>query len=144
MKAVSGRQDKKREKKNAMKTMIKFSRNLSLGLTLVGLMTASAAFAQQKGAELLMQRKPDANVARTAASAPAMMKCPECKEGTRQVSELSFKGATHGQFKPVAVHQCPTCANKIAIRGHGKTKQDVVSHTCRMSGSPAGGCCATK
>ena len=144
MKAVSDRKKQERRKEITMKSMIQISRNLSLALVIAGLLATSAAFAQQKGAEKQIQLKPAAAAGPADVSIPATMNCPKCKDATAAVAELTFKGATHGQLKTVAVHQCPACADKIATQGHGKDAKDVVAHTCSMNGSQASGCCATK
>jgi hypothetical protein len=88
------------------------------------------------GAKLLM--KPQPAVAETSSHA---MACPLCKDEFSTRKDTTARGMT----KPtviVARHLCPSCETKLSATGHGKAKQDVVTHRCTAGSTQTSTCCA--
>ena len=99
------------------------------------------------GASQLIQLKPVKTVGdlqNVEAGDTIVMSCPKCKESYAQVVEKSFKGSTGDQLKTVPIHLCDGCSTKIVTKGHGKSKQDMVVHTCKACGSKDVSCCVMK
>jgi hypothetical protein len=133
-----------------MKSIPNLSRTftLAIALAVATFMTApSAVFAQEKGAQKLMQLKPVKTVEdlqKVEAGDTVVMSCPKCKDSYATVVEKSFKGATPDQLKKVKIHLCPTCDTKIVTKGSGKNARDVLVHTCKSCGSEDAFCCVMK
>lgn len=99
------------------------------------------------GASQMITLKPVKTVAdlqNVEAGDTVVMSCPKCKESYAQVVEKSFKGSTGDQLKTVPIHLCDGCSTKIVTKGHGKSKQDMVVHTCKTCGSKDVSCCVMK
>ena len=92
----------------------------------------------------LRQQLDERSAWRNTATAPvASMSCPKCKDEYSTRTDLTARGAN----KPtvvVARHLCGGCDTTIAVGGgHGKTKYDVVTHTCNSCGAASLACCST-
>jgi predicted RNA-binding Zn-ribbon protein involved in translation (DUF1610 family) len=119
----------------------------SLALALVLITSAQAADVTAKGgATGLMELKPiktTEDVAALKAGDQVVMACPKCKSiyVTRVVRENK-----PGKSYEVAAteHLCPGCGNKIALKGHGKTAKEQITHVCKQCGSEDAFCCVLK
>jgi hypothetical protein len=89
------------------------------------------------GAKLLLRPNP--------ASAPSdykPMSCAKCKDEYVRRVDWSARGANKPTYL-VAKHLCPGCDTTITTVGHGKAKQDVVTHKCTSCGADNLTCCST-
>jgi len=89
------------------------------------------------GASLLM--KPSV----PASSDYKPMSCGNCKDEFVTRKDSTARGANKPDVT-VARHLCSGCDTTIATVGHGKSKQEVTTHKCTMSGAAIPGCCSTK
>lgn len=94
---------------------------------------AGSVLAQDRGAAQLVNRSASSS---SPAPATAPMACSKCKDTTVQVAQPG-KGAWV-QTSTVQRHGCPTCSDKLAIKGTGKQAQETVMHGCKE----ASGCAA--
>ena len=122
--------------------------NTGFALAVVALIgSPTAALAQEKGAEKLMQLKPVKtleDLQSVEAGDTIVMSYPKCKESYATVAEKTFKAASPQELKTVQVHLCPSCDTKIGTKGYGKQAKDVLVHTCKMCGSKDAFCCVMK
>jgi len=116
----------------------------SLALALIGMVSASSAFAQEKGAEKLMKLGKTEDLQKVEAGDTVVMSCPKCKDIYVQVVEKTFKGAKPEELKKKPVHLCSTCETKIVTKGVGKQAEDTLVHTCKMCGSEDVSCAVIK
>lgn len=76
------------------------------------------------------------------------MSCATCKDETVLVPDLLAKG---GQYllsgavpvKTAVRHLCEGCRTDLAIKGSGKARQSVATHTCSSGGTEGRTCCNT-
>lgn len=109
----------------------------------------TAAVAQKKGAELMMQQL---QPIRTAAEAEAVepgdlviMSCPKCKSSWATIVEKPIKASQSAEGKVVEQHACPGCGTTIQTVGQGKAnKKEKIVHRCRECGSKNAFCCVLK
>ena len=120
----------------------------SLALVVVGILFApGTAWAQQKGAEKLVQLKPVKSVKDLQAldvGDTLAMSCPKCKDTWTTVVEKTFKAAKPTELKTMVIHLCDSCETKIVTKGRGKQARDVLVHTCKTCGSKDAFCCVQK
>lgn len=81
----------------------------------------------------------------------AKVSCAKCQDTTITVRDLEPRGgggralmAQGVPTKTVAKHLCEGCQVSWTVKGHGKQKKSVATHTCTMSGEESGICCKVK
>lgn len=72
-----------------------------------------------------------------------VMSCPKCKTVTYSQVKATAKGGGTA-IEKVSAHGCPGCAAKIETTGHGKAKEDKVTHVCSHCGSKEAFCSVLK
>ena len=98
------------------------------------------------GATGLMQLNP----IRTGADLDALqegdaivMSCPKCKSVTvTHITKENKPGQTSTAY--TSHHLCPGCNDKVAMKGHGRSATEVVTHVCSNCGSTDAFCCVMK
>ncbi len=132
----------------AIRTLTRSAVVIGLALAVAGIVCApGAAFAQQKGAEKMIQLKPVRTLADLQALEPGdtiMMSCPKCKETWVTTVEKTYKAVKPEDVKTMQIHLCDACETKVVTKGHGKTAQEVLVHTCKACGSTNAFCCVQK
>src|SRR5215471_7948933 len=128
-----------------MKPYILRATCMGLALAVLGILSApTAAFAQMKGAQRLMNLQTVEDLQQVEKGDIIVMSCPKCKETYAQVVDKSLKGLKAGEMKNVPVHLCDKCDTKIVTQGTGKQAKDTLVHSCKACGSEDVSCCLLK
>lgn len=69
--------------------------------------------------------------------------CPKCKTVTQTRVKSTAKGGGLGK-ETVTMHGCPGCGAKFEVTGHGKAKDEKVTHVCTHCGSAEAFCSVIK
>src|SRR5688572_25952190 len=116
-----------------MKMMIRKIPLLAAAVALWALLlspSASVAADTAKGGGMkLMQLSTVGQVQAVQSGDAVVMTCPKCKTVTYNQVKATAKGGGSA-VEIVAAHGCPGCGAKIETTGHGKTKEDKVTHVC--------------
>jgi hypothetical protein len=146
---VNNQHETERMNMNTINQLCRSAVQLGFAVAVGSLLCAPLAGSAQapKGAEELIKLK-SINTVEALQSVEAgdtiVMSCPKCKDTYATVVEKSFKGAEQDQLKIVAVHLCSACDTKIVTKGHGKSAETTLVHTCKSCGSPDVSCCVMK
>lgn len=72
-----------------------------------------------------------------------VMSCPKCKNVTvTHITKENKPGQTSTAY--TSHHLCPGCNDKVAMKGHGRSATEHVTHTCSNCGSTDAFCCVMK
>lgn len=71
------------------------------------------------------------------------MSCPKCQDEILKTKDWSARGANK-PYVTIVRHLCAGCSDTITVTGHGKAKQNVVSHKCTGCGVEDMARCNTK
>lgn len=121
---------------------------LSVAVSVMALFAGFAAETQAQngakgGATKLLEFSGGSIKPKVAVSDYQPMPCAKCKdEATRRV-DWSARGANKPTIL-VSKHLCEGCGTTISVSGHGKAKQDLVTHKCTSCGAESLACCNTK
>ncbi len=125
---------------------------VALAAWLPGKVNAADKMKPMKGGEHLLML----NKIETKAEADAIkpgdtftMVCAKCKTVYVTRVKQGVKGAEvlmHGGVPKelIGTHACAGCNSTIEVTGHGKAKEMVLKHSCKMCGDDSAFCCATK
>ena len=105
-----------------------------------------------KGSEHLLMLKKIETKAQADALKPDdtfAMVCAKCKtvyvtrvkQGVKGAQVLMEKGQP---MELIGTHACPGCNSTMEVTGHGKGKETVLKHSCKMCGDDSAFCCAAK
>src|SRR5258708_7687838 len=97
----------------------------------------SQAADQIKGAQKLLQPSQARPLSAGKATETAMA-CPKCKDVA--VEKVNVEKGHIRTVTAVVNHLCPGCSTTIGVKGVGKAKVDVATHSCAMDGKAAS-CC---
>lgn len=95
------------------------------------------------GATKLLQPNGSLVTPKVAPDTSQPMSCPKCQDKVFKTKDYSARGANK-PYVTFVRHLCDGCSDTITVTGHGKAKQDVVTHKCTSCGAEDSACCNTK
>jgi hypothetical protein len=107
------------------------------------ILSASGADTAKGGGLKLMQLSTVGQVQAVEAGDVVVMTCPKCKTVTYTQVKATAKGGGSA-IETVAAHGCPGCGAKFETTGHGKAKEDKVTHVCTHCSSKQAFCSVLK
>lgn len=116
---------------------------VALGALILSSSTTFAADTAKGGGLKLMQLSTVGQVQAVQTGDAVVMTCPKCKTVTYNQVKATAKGGGSA-VETIAAHGCPGCAAKFETTGHGKAKEDKVTHVCSHCGSNEAFCSVLK
>lgn len=104
---------------------------------------SDAAETAKGGGKILAELSTAGSIAELQKGDVVVSVCPKCKVVTQTRVKSTAKGGGLGN-EVVAVHGCPGCGAKFEVIGHGKAKQEKVTHVCAHCGSREAFCSVIK
>lgn len=118
-------------------------------LALAGNIAAAQELGSARGGAIKLLQRDRPNQAQPTKEDSQLMSCAKCQdEWTTRPADMTRGAGARALLtgepatERVSRHLCEGCQTTLELVGHGRTKHQVVKHTCTTCGAENGACCS--